>query len=322
MQHNLAEIFAGGLSVTKVGDREYRVLELDNKLQVLLIFDPKAKKSAASMDINIGSLADPQEHQGLAHFLEHMLFLGTKKYPKVGEYDAVLAQYQGHNNAYTSREHTNYFFEVTHDGFRKCLDRFGQFFIAPLFTDKYVGREKNAVNSEHLKNIENDTWRQFRLSLLTYRQGHPASNFSTGNNETLKNADNKVLVNFYRRHYSANSMKLAIISRISLDDQEVLVTDLFSQVKNNNRAKLQFSSEIYDDKLLPQRINLEPVADIKELQLGFAIPSTDNYWRTKPHGLLSSLIGDEGKGSLLSLLKKKGYVIALSSYNFNYSFCG
>ena len=113
--------------------RTYRALELKNGLQVLLVHDPQAKKSAAAMDVRVGSLADPSEHQGLAHFLEHMLFLGTKKYPQVGEYDKYLSEFQGYNNAFTAREHTNYHFEVNHDGFRGALDRFAQFFIAPLF---------------------------------------------------------------------------------------------------------------------------------------------------------------------------------------------
>ena len=59
--------------------RDYKAFILDNGLKVLLISDPETDKSAAALDVNIGSMSDPREVQGLAHFLEHMLFNGTKK---------------------------------------------------------------------------------------------------------------------------------------------------------------------------------------------------------------------------------------------------
>lgn len=313
------EVFADNAAVDK---RTYRAFTLPNKLQILLIHDPQAKKSAAAMDVNVGSLADPWEHQGLAHFLEHMLFLGTSKYPEVGEYNRYLASHQGYSNAYTAGEHTNYHFEVGHDGFRGALDRFSQFFISPLFNQEFVEREMNAVNSEHQKNLQDDYWRSRMVNRLLHKQGHPRQKFSTGDLATLKNSTNEVLINFYNQHYSANLMRLAILSRLSLDEQERLVTALFSEVKNHNRVKLAYDTVIYDTRLLPQRIEIEPVTDIKYLELSFAVPSTDAYWKSKTTNLLASLIGDEGKGSLLSLLKAKGYATSLSSWVYPTSYAG
>ena len=66
--------------VKSVGDkRDYKAFVLNNGLKVLLISDVETDKSAAALDVNIGSMSDPREIQGLAHFLEHMLFLGTQK---------------------------------------------------------------------------------------------------------------------------------------------------------------------------------------------------------------------------------------------------
>lgn len=302
--------------------RNYRTIKLKNELIVLLIHDPVAKKSAAAMDVNIGSMQDPWEHQGLAHFLEHMLFLGTTKYPEVGEYDKYLASYQGYHNAYTSGEHTNYRFEVNHDGFLGALDRFAQFFIAPLFTPEYVEREMNAVHSEHQKNLQNDYWRARMVSRLTHKNGHPRQKFSTGDLKTLQNVTNKVLIDFYHKYYSANLMRLVVLSRINLDEQERIVTELFTKIKDSKRKKITYGSDIYDDKLLPQRIEIEPVADIRYINLSFEMPSPYDYWKSKSHSLLGSLLGDEGKGSLLSLLKAKGYATALSSGVYASSYAG
>lgn len=60
-------------------DRNYRYIKLENDLKCVIIQDPSAEKSFAGLTVGIGSNADPVD--GLAHFCEHMLFLGTKKYP-------------------------------------------------------------------------------------------------------------------------------------------------------------------------------------------------------------------------------------------------
>jgi secreted Zn-dependent insulinase-like peptidase len=67
---------------------KYRYIMLPNKMKVLLISDVKADKAAVSLDVFAGSSHDPVTRQGLAHFLEHMLFLGTDKYPEPNEYQS------------------------------------------------------------------------------------------------------------------------------------------------------------------------------------------------------------------------------------------
>ena len=82
--------------------KEYRYLELDNGLRTLLISDENADHAAASLDVNVGSLQDPKHRAGLAHFLEHMLFLGTKTYPVAGEYQSFISQHGGSHNGFRS----------------------------------------------------------------------------------------------------------------------------------------------------------------------------------------------------------------------------
>ena len=146
--------------VTSAEDKRlYRGLELTNGLKVLLISDPATDKSSAAMDVHIGSMSDPDDLPGLAHFCEHMLFLGTEKYQEENEYNKFLSEHGGTSNAFTSSEHTNFYFDVAPEHLDGALDRFAQFFLSPLFTPSATEREVNAVNSENDKNIQNDAWR-------------------------------------------------------------------------------------------------------------------------------------------------------------------
>ena len=194
-----------------------KTIVLDNELKVYLLSDPDFNVSAASLAVDVGSLENPDNRLGLAHFLEHMLFLGTEKFPDVDEYSSYLKNNGGFSNAYTTTDHTNYQFQVLPDALEGAIDRFAQFFIGPLFTEEYTAREVNAVNSEHQKNIMNDGRRSYRFSQLFAKEGHPEQKFSTGDIETLGDIDRTELLDFYDKHYSSNKMGLAILSTHSLD---------------------------------------------------------------------------------------------------------
>lgn len=177
--------------------REYKSIKLDNKLSVLLISDGSAEKAAAALDCHVGSLSDPSDLQGLAHFCEHLLFMGTVTYPDENEYTKFLSSHGGSSNAFTTGDRTNYYFDVQADHFEPALDRFSKFFIEPLFLESCIDRELNAVDSEHKKNLQNDTWSAYQLLKDSANPEHPFSNFGTGNLHTLKHdPESKGMINY------------------------------------------------------------------------------------------------------------------------------
>jgi insulysin len=119
--------------------RDYHSFTLENKLKVLIVSDPKADKSAAALDVNVGHFSDA-DIAGLAHFCEHMLFMGSAEFPGENEYSSYLAENGGHSNAFTSTENTNYYFQVEKSGLKGALERFSKFFISPLFAEGSVDR--------------------------------------------------------------------------------------------------------------------------------------------------------------------------------------
>lgn len=220
-----------------VDEYSYRLLTLDNGIQALLVHDPETDKAAAACDVHVGSLSDPTDLPGLAHFLEHMLFYSSEKYPEEDAYSKFIAEHGGHTNAYTACESTNYHFDCSWDALPEALDRFSQFFIAPLISADGVQREVNAVDSEHGKNTNSDSWKKLQLWKATSNPSHPASRFSTGNLDTLMTRPTAKGVSvhervrqFYEQHYSAGLMRLAVVGRHSLDEMEEMVRDKFAPV--------------------------------------------------------------------------------------------
>lgn len=297
--------------------REYRYIRLENGLKVLLISDAAADKAAASLDVNVGSRQDPEDYQGLAHFLEHMLFLGTEKYPEAGAYQAFITAHGGSHNAFTSFEDTNYFFDISADSLEPALDQFAQFFVAPLFNAEYVGREVNAVNSEYRARIKDDRRRELAVFKSQLNPAHPFSKFSVGNLNTLQSANEDALreqlLAFYERNYSANIMSLTVIGRESLDELEAMVLPKFSAVENRQRQLEVIAEPLFKAGDLPKWINIQPVQNRRSLSVNFPVPDAEPHWRSKPLNYIGNILGHEGEGSMLSVLKAKGWVDSLSA---------
>uniref|UniRef100_A0A673G4S0 Insulin-degrading enzyme n=1 Tax=Sinocyclocheilus rhinocerous TaxID=307959 RepID=A0A673G4S0_9TELE len=298
--------------------REYRGLEFSNGLKAILTSDPTTDKSSAALDVHIGSLSDPKNISGLAHFCEHMLFLGTEKYPKENEYSQFLSEHAGSSNAFTSGEHTNYYFDVSHEHLQGALDRFAQFFLCPLFDESCKDREVNAVDSEHEKNLMNDAWRLFQLEKATGNPKHPFSKFGTGNKLTLETRPSKQgidvreeLLKFHSTYYSSNLMGLCVLGRESLDDLTSMVVKLFGEVENKNVPLPEFPSHPFQEEHLRQFYKVVPIKDIRNLYVTYPIPDLQKYYKSNPGHYLGHLIGHEGPGSLLSELKAKGWVNTL-----------
>ena len=75
---------------SKCDKRIYKHLKLSNRMRCILISDKEADKSAAALDVKVGCSLDPKPLYGTAHFLEHMLFMGTSKYPSENEYSQFM----------------------------------------------------------------------------------------------------------------------------------------------------------------------------------------------------------------------------------------
>lgn len=290
---------------------EFRRLVLPNGLKVLLLSDPRLNKSSAALAVAVGSLADPSQRQGMAHFLEHMVFLGTQKYPDVSDFDTYLSRNGGLNNAYTARDRTNYHLEIRHEAFEGALDRFAQFFIAPLFTPEFAEREMNAVDSEHQKNLENDLWREAALRNEVLRADHPARLFATGSRQTLAGTTGEELRAWYEAHYSANRMTLALAGRASLDQLEHWARTYFAPIPDRQLPPLHVDPDVFPARPALRELRMEPVKDLRHLTLSFPLPDLRPYALSKPAELVAFVLGNEGPGSLLAALKAEGLASGL-----------
>ncbi|KAI4131369.1 MAG: hypothetical protein LQ338_001254 [Usnochroma carphineum] len=327
------ERIADKLEKPALDDRSYRVIRLPNNLEALLVHDPETDKASASVNVNVGSFSDADDMPGMAHAVEHLLFMGTEKYPVENDYNQYLSAHSGYSNAYTSATETNYFFEVAASSFQGstegptasslygALDRFAQFFIAPLFLSSTLDRELKAVDSENKKNLQSDGWRLSQLRKSLSSPKHPYHHFSTGNLQTLRDEPRErgvdirdEFIQFHQKHYSANRMKLVVLGREKLDELETWVGDLFAGVVNKDLPRNRWDgTQPYSEKELLTQVFAKPVMDTRLLDIYFPYQDEEEMYETQPSRYLSHLIGHEGPGSILAYIKAKGWANGLSA---------
>lgn len=314
-----ASAYLGAASYTAIDDkaaipvltpslalRQTVKIRLDNGLEAYIISDPQADKSAAALVVKAGSWQEPADEPGLAHFLEHMLFMGTEKYPDENAFDMYLSDHGGSTDAFTTDDHTAYVFEVDTSALEGALDRYSSFFKEPRFNPSGVSRELKAIDQEYAKNIENDDIREYQILKAISLENHPFHRFSMGNSRTLSKVARENLIKWYKANYSANIMRLVVISPLSLDALKLMVVDAFSGIPNTNITRKPIEDAAVNPAYLAHMITIEPVTNRRNINIIWELPSRFIDLGAKPDAIICAALGDEGPHSLLSDLKSEG----------------
>jgi len=329
--------------------REYRPFRLANGVTCMAVHDKESKKTAMATAIHAGAAADPRSLSGLAHFCEHMCFLGSERYPGENEYKSYLASHGGRSNASTSLHLTTYKFDVLAEHAEHAIDIFSNFFVAPLFTSSGTSREVNAVNSENSKNLTDDSRRQLQILKALADPEHYYSKFTTGNSITLpaaEESDNRewvrdALLAFHRHHYCPENMTIVVVGPQSLDILQDWIVPRYGAIRAHERPRVPTEIErliidaavdmpnyafglpipdynpAFNPKFQsgrwPVLLTMKPLRSMRKLALNFPLPSTQKCVDQSPERILSHLLGHEGPGSSFATLQSTGLIRSLSA---------
>ncbi len=290
--------------------RQYQAIRLDNDMVVLLVSDPQAVKSLSALVVLVGSLQDPADHQGLAHFLEHMTLMGSQKYPQPDSLAEFLKLHGGSHNASTAPYRTAFYLEVENDALDGAVDRLADAIAAPLLDKKYADRERNAVNAELTMARTRDGMRMAQVSAETINPAHPAAHFSGGNLETLSDKPGSPVLDalhtFRDSWYSANLMKAVIYSNKPLLALARMAADTFGRVPNRQISRPEITVPVVTDAQKGIIIHYVLAMPRKVLRVEFRIDNNSDRFRSKTDELVTYLIGNRSPGTLSDWLQKQG----------------
>jgi coenzyme PQQ biosynthesis probable peptidase PqqF len=204
-----------------------RSLTLPNGLNVVLVSAPRLKRCAAALRVAAGSHDVSARWPGLAHFLEHLFFLGTERFTADEKLMAFVQRHGGQVNASTRERTTDFFFELPRAVFPDGLERLCEMLAHPRMTIADQLREREVLHAEFIAWSRDDDSRDLLKRLRPLSALHPIRWFHAGNRFSLPvphRAFQDALQDFYRRFYQAGQMTLRLAGPQSLDELEQLAT--------------------------------------------------------------------------------------------------
>ncbi|AXM97685.1 pyrroloquinoline quinone biosynthesis protein PqqF [Pseudomonas plecoglossicida] len=211
-----------------------RHLTLANGVKLILRHASRLTRAAAALRVHAGSHDAPAKWPGLAHFLEHLFFLGTPRFPLADGLMRYVQAQGGQVNASTRERTTDFFFEVPPTALAGGLQRLCQMLAEPdLGIDRQRG-EREVIHAEFIAWSRNPQARQQFAMLQSVCANHPLSAFHAGNRYTLALQDpafQRALVGFHARFYRGGQITLSLCGPQTLDDLEQLgrqAADLFT----------------------------------------------------------------------------------------------
>ncbi|MWP61676.1 pitrilysin [Gilliamella sp. Pas-s25] len=297
--------------------RQYEVIELSNKMRVLLVSDPNAVMSLGSLALPVGSLQDPKDQQGLAHYAEHMVLMGSKNYPEPASFSQFLSLHSGSYNASTATHRTAFYFEVENSAFDKALDHLADAIAEPNLDPKFADKERNAVNAEMTMARSNDGFRIEQVNSETINPNHPSAQFSGGNLETLSDKPSSklqdALVTFHKNYYSSNIMVGVIYSNQSINKLAKLAENTFGKIPNKNINAPIVDKPAITPNVLSKQIAMVPAQPKKLLFLQFPMENNLDKFADKSDEYITYLIDNSSPNTLSDQLQKQGLIEGISS---------
>ncbi|WP_194757310.1 insulinase family protein [Aliidiomarina indica] len=307
----------------------YRWIWLPNNFPVLLVHMPEAQHSAASFAVNAGHFHDPDNAPGIAHFLEHILFLGSERWPDPDAFGQFVQQQGGHYNAWTGTEHSNFYFSVQADAFAEGLERFHSLLHEPCFDPAWVEKERQSIEAEYRLKRKDELRRLYEVHKVTANKKHPFAKFSVGNAQTLADQPDlsirERLIEYYQTHYQPQHSTLVLVGPQSLDHLAQLARDTFDPFANRQTESTRCDlpdEPMYLPEQLGSFIYVRPIKQASRLIITFPLPDINHDYLHKTTSFIAHLLGYEGPGSLCHWLREQLWITELSAgggmsgYNF------
>ena len=302
------------------------------------------KKAACALCVGVGSLSDPTGLDGLAHYVEHAVFMGSAGYPTENGWSAFLAEHGGEDNGETGADHTCCYFEIAPEQLRPAIDRFVDFLAAPSLNLASAQREVKAIESEFQQARQEDGNRHSQLLSHLTAEGHPFHRFMWGDTRSLEQRPAAAgidmaekLRDFHSTYYSSRLMSMCILGLEPLDTLQAWAEEVGARLPSHHVARPSFEdaplpferttvpapSATPSATLAPAAadptwtpplwLRTIPIREARTLEMTWYAPSLLGQFRSKPDAVLTHLLGHEGCGSALEALKAEGLATGLSA---------
>lgn len=300
------------LDSVKIVDNYY-LTTLPNGTKIASEFIPHVKSFTLGFWFNVGARDENLRNNGISHFIEHMLFKGTKK--RTAKMIAEeIESYGGYLNAFTSKEHTCYYSKGLTDNLGRTFSVLSDLIQNPLFKENHIRREAGVIIDE-LKDLDDSPeellYDKFEEIIFS---GNKLSLPVIGRENNIKNFDSDELFKFHNSNYNTDGLLVVASGNVKHDEliklTEKYITQGSSRVRRNRD---KFNLKKVDDTFIEK--------DVQQVHtiIGRATYGYNDKKRI-PIRFLSALLGEGSSSRLfLAVREKLGITYQINSFLNSYN---
>jgi predicted Zn-dependent peptidase len=296
----------------------YRKLVLDNGVRVVTERMPTLKSVTVGVWVNIGSRDEHPSQAGYSHFIEHMLFKGTRKRTSA-EISCEIDALGGEMNAFTSRETTTYYVKVLDQQLERALELLSDLFHHSSFAPKEIEKEKQVVLEEirMVQDDPEDLVQELHMGQVLRR--HPLGRSILGREKTIRGLRRQDLLNYIETHYNPAQTVVSIAGNFEQAQLDRLVERYFGKGRSARAAHLngRRAPDMHGGVLLKKK-RLEQV----HLCLGLKGVAAGHQDRYALYALNSVLGGSVSSRLFQEVRERRGLVYSIYSFLSGYSDSG
>lgn len=308
-------------------DSSVKTGTLENGLTYYIKKNAKPEKKVdLRLVVNAGSILEENDQQGLAHFMEHMCFNGTKRFPKnqlVDYLQSIGVKFGQHLNAYTSFDETVYFLPIPSDSPEKLEKGFQiieDWAFNTVLTPEEIDKERGVVLEEYRLGLGAQKRMLGRYISKMMHDSHYAERLPIGQKEILEKFKHQSLINFYKDWYRPNLMSVIVVGDIDAAEMEKKIIAHFSSYKNPAKEKLRKFYDVPNHKETFVAVESDKEAASAQVQLLYK-----DYGAPKPIVNIGDFKNYIVEGLFAALLNSRLDELTNSStppFTYGYSYYG
>lgn len=277
----------------------YQVARIQNGLTVATAEMPHMASVSLGVWVGVGGRYEPVELNGVSHFIEHMLFKGTRK-RSAKEISQAVEGIGGYLNAFTSEENTCFYSKARHDRFDELLEVLMDMFLNSVFDNSEIDKERDVIKEELAMYLDQPHQHVQELLNETLWPDHPLGRSLTGTEKTIDSMSRRQLLNYQDENYVTASTLLVAAGNLQHEKVVKSVRRYSDKFPRGKRPHFQ----PFDSAQVRPRVRLF-AKDTAQMQLALGIRACSRHdERRFPLRLLNTMLGENMSSRLFQVLRE------------------
>lgn len=282
----------------------YELTTHKNLLKVLTVPMPNLASVTVTVWVKTGSRYETPKLNGISHFLEHMVFKGTKKRPTAKEIAENIDSIGGEFNAATSKDWTNFYIKARAGNLERVFDVLSDVVLNPILAKEEIEREKGVI-VEELRMYEDtpmikigDVFEELIFA------GNSLGRDIGGSEKTVRGIERDDFVRYRKMHYYPQNMLITVAGGVKVNEVEIMAEKYFQKLQTSKTPKLQAFDEFKTEQKKPQ-IKLHPKKkEQAHFILGF-LGEGRGYSGRYAQAILTTILGGGMSSRLFSEVRER-----------------